>query len=252
MFTNTEKLGAREDMDNANSDPLASDDRDVLATTSRAIASLIPLVGGVVGELITQAIPQQRTDRIVLYIRELEDRLHRIERTQEDIYSDPESIDLIEEGGFQAARATTTERISQIAELVAHGLAADDASGVRRKRLSGLLRELDNEEVLILTAYGSSYGTGDYSMWDNINRPDPAHLASTKDEIDAEALYNTGQAHLLRLGLLQKNYRRPRRGEAPEFDIQKGDFAHSLEISYLGRMLLRAIGQTPPFDEEQE
>jgi hypothetical protein len=68
--------------------------------------------------------------------------------------------------------------------------------------------------------------------------------------IDAGKLYDAGRDHLLRLGLLRKNYPRPRRGEQPEFDAQNGDFKHNVEISYLGRMLLRAIGQAPPFDQD--
>ena len=235
-----------------NYDPLEGDEQDALAASGRAIASLVPLFGGVLGELLTQRIPRQRTDRIVTYLRDLEARLEILEKRPDEAANSEERVDLIEEGAFQAARATSDGRITQIATLVANGLVGEDARFVRRKRLSSLLGELDDDELILLNAYGQSYGTGDYNVWDSVDRPDPSHMQSTTEEIDAEKLYEAGRDHLLRLGLLRKNYSRASRGEQPEFDARKGDFKHNVEISYLGRMLLRAIGQAPPFDKEND
>jgi hypothetical protein len=75
-------------------------------------------------------------------------------------------------------------------------------------------------------------------------------MQSPVSELDAEKLYDAGEQHLLRLGLLRKNYGSVGRGELPEFDARSGDFRHRVEISYLGRMLLRAIGQPSPYDLE--
>jgi hypothetical protein len=230
-------------------DPLKGDERDALAATTRALASVVPMFGGVIGELLTQGIPGQRIERIVAYIRLLEARLQTLEKRPEQVIGDPERVDLVEEGAFQAARATNGARIEQIASLVAHGLAGDEANIVRRKRLASLLAELDDDELVLLNAYGQSYGTGDYGAWDKVDQPEPTHMQSSQSDIDAEKLYDAGRDHLLRLGLLRKNYSNPRRGEDREFDPRKGDFKHSLEVSYLGRMLLRAIGQSPSFDE---
>lgn len=155
-----------------NDDGLDDDRTDKLVAAGRAIASAVPMVGGVIGEIITQAIPAQRLDRIVTYMRSLNARLAALELDPDDILRNPESIDLIEEGGFQAARATTDERIEQIATIVANGLSAEEADDVRRKRLTRLLGQIDNDELLLLNAYGQSYGGG-REAWGSLNIPPP-------------------------------------------------------------------------------
>lgn len=224
---------------------------DNLASGIRATVGLVPLVGGALVELITRQIPNQRTERVVAYLRQLDVRMHALEAdVRTEALRNPEKIDLIEEGAFQSARATSEERINRIATLVTDGLTAEASDIVRKKRLATLLGEMDDDELAILYAHGQSYGTGDYSIWDTINRPEPTHMQSSVADIDAEKLYGAGEQRLLRLGLLRKNYGSVRRGELPEFDADSGDFKHRVEISYLGRMLLRAIGQPSPYDLE--
>lgn len=238
-------------MDNPNFDPLDADYRDQLATIGKAATSLVPLVGGVLGELIGTVVPSQRLDRIASYLRQVEARLATLEVDLKPIFDNPEKVDLIEEGAYQSARATTSERIDRIASLVVDGLTSDESELVRRKRLAGLLREIDDDELTLLNAYGQSYGgVPDSSIWDKVNRPDPAHLQSSRTEIDSEKLFEAGKSRLLRLGLLQKRYQSPKRGEQPIFDTKKGDFKHSMEVSYLGRMLLGTIGLPSPYDAE--
>ena len=232
-------------------DDLGEDEHDALAATGRAISGLVPMFGGVIGELITKIIPDQRTERIVRYVRDLNTRLEAFEADLDAILAEPENIDLIEEGGFQAARATSWERVDRIATMVANGLRSKDADLVRRKRLTRLLGQLDDDELVLLNAYGQSYG-GDLGIWQMVNRPDPADLQSSRSEIDAEKLYEAGREHLLRLGLLCKNYRTPPRGQAPTFDTRKGDYEHSVEISYLGRLLLRHLDMASPIDARDQ
>lgn len=232
-------------------DDLGEDEYDALAATGRAMSGLVPMFGGVIGELITKIIPDQRTERIVRYVRDLNTRLEAFEADLDAILAEPENIDLIEEGGFQAARATSWERVDKIATMVANGLRSEDADLVRRKRLTRLLGQLDDDELVLLNAYGQSYG-GDRGIWQMVNRPDPADLQSSRAEIDAEKLYEAGREHLLRLGLLRKNYRTPPRGQAPTFDTRKGDYEHSVEISYLGRLLLRHLDMASPIDARDQ
>lgn len=231
-------------------DSLEEAQSDALAATGRALAGLVPMFGGVIGELITKVIPNQRTERVVKYVRELNQRLEAVETNIDDLLGDPDNIDLIEEGGFQAARATSDERISHIVTLVANGLSAEDADLVRRKRLARLLGQIDKDELVLLNAYGQSYG-GDGSAWDAVQRPNPAHLQSSIGEIDAEQLYDAGRDNLIRLGLLRKNYRNPPRGQAPSFDTRKGDYDHNVEVSYLGRLLLRHLDMPSPIDARE-
>jgi len=229
------------------SDDLDKDWRDRLASVARAVVSVAPYVGGPLAELVTKTIPRLRQDRIVEYLRLLDKRLARLERERIDrILADPEKVDLIESGGFLAARATSSDRISRIAEVVFRGLESDEVSLVRRKRLLGLFGELDDDEFLLLNAYGQSYGEAGSEAWDAVDRPSPAHLGSSQEELSEAKLYDLGGEHLLRLGLLQRHFGHVKKGEYPPFDPRSGGFQSRIEISYLGRILLKEAGVELP------
>lgn len=225
------------------SDQLDPDWRDRVAQVAKAAGGLLPMVGGPLAEVVTATIPRLRQERIVEYLRQLEARLATLEHERvNNILSDPEAIDLVESGGYLAARAVTSERLSRITELVFRGMEADEAGEIRRKRLLGLFGEIDDDEYLLLHAYGQSYGGDGSAAWDAVDRPEPAHLGSSRAQIDRAKLYEAGRQRLLRLGLLQRNYGHVKRGEYPPFDAQSGGFKSRIEISYLGRMLLRETG----------
>ena len=165
----------------------------------------------------------------------------------ERILADVERIDLIEAGGHLAARATTSERISRITEVVFRGLCAEQTNFIRRKRLLGLLGEIDDDEISLLNAYGQSISSGASEAWDAVNRPPPAHLGSPAEDVDNEKLYELGQENLLRLGLLERKFENVKKGEYPPFDPKSGGFKSRVQISYLGKMLLKEVGIKLPY-----
>lgn len=238
--------------DDAARDDLNDDLRDKLVAIGKGVAGVIPIAGGIVAEVVGMIIPGQRADRIAVYLRALASRVDNLSaEVRNGLASNAEKIDLIEEGGFQSARATSQERIDQIVEAVSRGLSEEDADVVRRKRLLRILGELDDDEVNLLNAYGRSYAGADRQAFEKVNRPDPPYLRSPPSVIDQSQLYEAGKDHLVRLKLLKKNYGNVKKGEVPEFDTGKGDFKHKLEVSRLGRMLLREIGMETPFDAQQ-
>lgn len=226
--------------------------RDHLVALTRGAVSAVPFVGGLLGELITSTIPEQRQDRIVAYLRELGSRLEQMEQAaMQAALRNPEKIDLIESGGHMSVRAMTPNRIAQIAEVVANGLASDEAEIVRRKRLLSLLGEIDDDEVAILSAYGQTYGVGmngSAAAWEGVNRPQPPHMAAGRELIEQNKLYDLGRDRLLRLNLLERRYNF-KKGQMPEFDDKTGMPKGNVQISYLGRMLLRAMGVQLPFED---
>lgn len=231
------------------SDDLENDLRDRLVATVKGAVSMIPFVGGPLGELITHVIPRQRQDRIVEYLRGLSEKLKTLELlVVEKALSDPEQIDLIETGGYLAARATTPARVSAITQVVFNGLKEEQSDALRRKRLLGLLGEIDEDEVSLLNAYGQSYGGDGADAWEKVNRPDPPHLGSPLTDVERNALFDLGRNRLLSLGLLTRNFGTVKKGEYPEFDAKNGGFKSRLEISFLGRMLLREMGFELSFD----
>lgn len=232
------------------SDELDTNAKDRLVAATRGALNAVPFAGGILGELITEVIPGQRHDRIVAYVRLLETRIAAMEAVSASAaLTHPEKIDLIERGGFQAARATSSERIAQIVEVVAHGLEADEAEIIRRKRLMELLGEIDDDEVAVLTAYGQSYAGGDRNAFDAISRPGPPVMSAPREVIEQNKLYNLGIDRLLRMGLLERRFGNLKKGEFPEFDSKTGGFKGAVQISFLGRMLLREMGISLPFED---
>jgi hypothetical protein len=231
------------------SDGLDNQTRDHLLALTRGAANAVPFVGGLLGELVTTVIPEQRQDRIVRYLRALGARMEKLEGdVAKAAIENPEKIDLIESGGYLSVRATSQKRIEQIAEVVANGLTADDAEIVRRKRLLALLGEIDDDEVAILAAYGQSYGGMNPQAWESIDRPSPPHSQAGREVIEANKLYDLGVERLLRLNVLERRMNL-KKGQVPEFDSKSGLPKGSIQISYLGRMLLRSMGIQLPFEE---
>ena len=229
-------------------DELDNNWSDRAALVTKIAASLVPMVGGPLAELVTEVVPRLRQDRIVEYLRQLAARIETLEKEKvERILADVEKIDLLESGGYLAARATRSDRISKIAEIVFRGLDAEQTNLIRRKRLLGLFGAIDDDELLLLNAYGQSYGAPGSNAWDAIDRPLPAHFGSSMEDIDNVKLYELGEQNLLRLGLLQHKFDNVKKGEYPPFDTRSGGFKSRTEISHLGRLLLKEAGIDLPF-----
>lgn len=195
------------------SDELDNTWSDRAALVTKIASSLVPMVGGPLAERITEVIPRLRQERIVEYFRELAARIETLERENvKRILADVEKIDLIESGGYLAARVTASDRISKIAEIVFRGLGAEETTLIRRKRLLGLFGAIDDDELLLLNAYGQSYGRSRSNAWDAIDRP-MAYIGSSTEEIDNEKLYELGEQNLLGLGLLQRQFDHVKEGE---------------------------------------
>ncbi len=234
-------------------DPLEDDYRDQLVAIGKGAVSLVPLVGGPLAEMIGVAIPNQRADRIAAYVRGLEARIGELDqRTQRAIGENAAKLDLVVEGGYQSARALSAERVERITEAVSRGLAEDDADVIRRKRLLVMFGELDDDEVALLNAYGRSYAGADREAFHGISRPDPVHMQTSSKDLERDRLFKAGQEHLLRLELLQRNFGNVKKGQIPEFDAKSGHFKHTVEVSFLGRLLLEDIGLQTPFDQNQK
>ena len=232
------------------SDELDRNWRDQTAFVTKIAVSSVPIFGGPLGELITLTIPRLRQERIVEYVRQLDDRVRDLEdKLVKLILDDVEKIDLIETGAYLAARATTSDRITRIIEVVFRGLCAEQTNTIRRKRLLGLLAEIDDDELLLLNAYGQSQGPMGPTAWDMIEKPPLAVLGASTDQLEDAKLYELGKQNLLRLGLLKQKFAHLKKGEYPPFDTRSGGFKSRPEISYLGRILLKEVGIDLPYKE---
>lgn len=230
------------------SNDLQPNARDTIALVARTGVSLVPFAGPLLAEAIN-LIPGLRDERIVEYIEKLGARVDAMEEAAaKAAMANPHKLDLIERGGLQAARALSSERIDRIVEVVERGLKAVESEIIRRKRLLELLGEIDDDELAMLSAYGKAYVTHDWSVFGELNRPEPLMMGDGDENgkalalLEQNELFELGSRHLIRLGLLARRYTSPKKGQLPEFDYKTGGLKGRVDISFLGRMLLAEIG----------
>ena len=213
---------------------------------TKAMMSLVPL-GSLFSELLTEFIPMQRRTRIEKYLYALELKLEGMSKEAfANKMADPQATDLFEEGGIQSARALSDERQRHIASVVAKGLTGDEIELLQAKRISKILVEIDDFQILILSSKTRENMHND-EFWakhrQNLTVP-VLYMSATKKEIEAAEIHNAARNELKRLGLMVQKFRSVRQGEMPELDEKTGMLKESsVELTALGRMLLVHIGQ---------
>lgn len=220
---------------------------DLAVAAWSATLSVMPGIGPIVAELFRSIIPNQRHDRIADFLRILDEKLGTLEA---DLLAEKmrteEFIDLFEDGAYQAARALTDERKEYIASLLKNSLTNDDLSHIQEKKLLSLLGELNDAELVILKYFGLSMEpvrAHEYheKHQDVIHAP-MVVMGSPDEDVDRHAVHETYRANLRRLGLARTKYKKPKKGQLPEFDEKTGMMkAGSDQITRLGRLLLRYI-----------
>ena len=219
---------------------------DWLALAARGGLGIVPWVGGLLGELVTELIPNQRIDRIVRLLDLFAEKITELDKEMLEIkLHQAKYIDLFEDACFQAIRALTEERLDYIASALKHSLTNDQLEYEYKKKLLWLLGQINDVEVIILVYY-QKVMWGDYKEFFEQHKEvlfvPPATHGSAQDEIDREILHESYKDHLSQLGLLRTIYHFVPKGELPEFDSRTGKFKRgSLEITSLGRSLCAFI-----------
>jgi hypothetical protein len=222
---------------------------DIATIIGKGLLGAIPFVGPLAAEIVGALIPNQRINRIESLLKLLESKIPTEDRTKvEGRIVSPESVDLIEDGFIQASRALSEERKEYIASLLKNSLTDDELKHIEYKRLLSILGELNDLEVLILKSHTTYRGQPEHEeFWqahDSALTPPLAHMGSTQEEIDKHTIYQTHILHLANLGLLKARFKKPKRGELPEFDDKTGMIkAQGYDVTGFGRLLLRSIDQ---------
>lgn len=221
---------------------------DTLVKFGKGAVGIVPFVGPLMSEILFSKVPGLRQERVVKFVQILEERLTSLEDEKRiKLLSSATNIDFIEAATYSASKAVSEVKIEAIANLVSNGLSIDEIEAVRRKRLLLILDQIDDDAFLLLKAYGDSYSAGGGDAWDQVRRPKPKSMDSSQIEIDESNLFDAGRAQLLRFGLLTEKMKL--KDKAPIFDHMKKKFKTTIEISQLGRLLLREVGQPAPFDD---
>lgn len=226
--------------------PLGPGPSDHLSGFLKIGIGCLPGIGGALNELVTQVIPGVRITRIENYLLWLRAKLVDLdERSLAAILKVETAIELFEEGGYQAARAITAERCQQIVALVANGIAADDAARLEAMRLLSFLREIDDDQIIILASKLDRHQQDDafFDKHREILDPPDFHLDASREDRDRHTIYVAARQKLISLGLLRPRFSVPRKGESPEFDKATGMLKSSgTGLTPLGHLLLKRIG----------
>jgi hypothetical protein len=224
---------------------------DLAVSLGKGILGAIPIVGPLMAEIVGHVIPNQRLDRLERFLRILETKVGDVEHSKlKERFAKEEFVDLLEDGMLHASRALSDERKAYIASIIEAGIKEDEFEAIQKKLILNLLSELNDTEVITLQSYGIHPQNREeyFEKHRNVLTPPMATLGSTPEVIDDKAIYDAQKNHLERLGLLRLRFKKPRKGELPEFDDKTGMVkAQGYAITSLGRLLLRNIGlQTWP------
>ncbi len=205
--------------------------KDVVASVLKGYLGGLPVLGPIVAEMIDDLIPNQRIDRIASLLKALESKIDPEKKSEiEARMLEEKSVDLMEDGFLQSARALSKERIEHIASLLKNSLTDEDLEQSAYKRLLFLLGEINDVEVIILMAY-SMHGVEKQNFWEkhrDILIGEPLRFPTSQEKVDQDAIHKTYRANLIRLDLLESKIQGP---------------SQSCEITSLGRLLLRSIDQ---------
>jgi hypothetical protein len=114
----------------------------------------IPYLGAMIAEVVSAIIPNQKLERLTIFVKVLDDKVKYIEKSvlKEKLCSQ-EGTDLLEDGLIQASRALSDERKQYIASLVKNSLINDELAHLEKKYLLTILNQLNDVEIIYLKYY---------------------------------------------------------------------------------------------------
>ena len=228
---------------------LAENETDALVAYTKGGLGAIPYFGTLFGEVASQIIPNQRIDRISKFVIILESKLKKLQFTVEELkqkIQKEEYVNLFEEGVWQAARSSSQERKEYISSLLTNSLTDEAINEIQQGVLLSLLGDLNDNEVIILFGSSMRVRLGRESEFqkkhENVLMKPLVHMSSPQEELDIAAVYETYRGKLVNLNLLKRDFKKPKKGEVPEFDEKTGMIkATGYSLTPLGRLLLKYI-----------
>lgn len=193
---------------------------------AKGLVGGIPFVGTFASELLGTVLPNLRLERLETLLNELSRQVGtQGEQLLQSRLTDPEFVDLVEEGMRQAVRATGTERITQIAAVIKNSLNDEEFRYLQDKRILELLSQINDAEVIKLQSYTSKMMRDDefHERHASVLNSPSCGFGSPQTEIDQQTLHRQFLSHLTQLNLLKRS--------------KDGYY----EIEELGRLLLRRI-----------
>jgi hypothetical protein len=132
--------------------PMLDDNKsDHLARIGGLLLGNVPVVGSILTEVFKTVIPNQKEERVRIFVEVLAEKLKYID---DDVLNlkmrSEEFTDLLEDAIPQAARAMNKDRQSYIASALKNSLTDEQLEHIEKKKLLQLLNEVNDAEVLFL------------------------------------------------------------------------------------------------------
>lgn len=240
MF-NDRAFNLKEDIDSLNETA-----KDKLFNYCKAAIGEIPIVGGVLGEVLYSSIPNQRQERVVAFIKLIADRLDNIEAVvlKESIYS----TDVLQDAVTHSAKAMSESRNQYLANIVVTHLVCDEELYNVKKNILFTLSELTDLEIKYLYARSSQYLLRNQNPFKHQRLTIGKYRDLTereKSEYDLKDIAQNIATHkLLRLNLLESkdNIEELLSMSERERAVNNTDLKRQITITKYGERLLKMIG----------
>jgi hypothetical protein len=219
----------------------------------KTLISSAPLVGPYIAEAMGVVIPNQKLERLIIFARVLDDKLKYLKEDTVKLKMETEEFrDLLEDAFIQAGRAMTDARREYIAALLKNSIRNETLDHIGEKKLLALLNELNDAEILTLKFYSliADERRKFAEVHSDLFAPIDLSHGAPEENIDKGALRSSYRNKLIEIKLLEPVYKRSEKGKVPEFDEKTGQMkATSLKVTWLGKLLLRYIDQSPSTDD---
>lgn len=228
-------------------DDLDENSTDLKVKIGKSMVGAIPFAGTFTSELVGHVIPNQRLDRLVDYVRILDEKLSNVSSLDMNKLKENEQfVDLVEESFIQASRAITESRREKIASIIANGVTDEEINSTQSKYLYKVLQELNEEEIIWLRRFAHKYLGGDENFkktFENVLKITRYTRDMTQEDRIRIAVQNSYFEHLERLNLVISHYKINEETGAPEFETHTGrPKVMRRELTPLGKLLLEQTG----------
>lgn len=220
---------------------LNSNSTDRLVSVAKGVVGACPFIGPLVSEAIGTLIPKQRLDRVIDFLRTLEEVVQSLDKRFmyfETNLKSSEGLCILEDGLIQAAHSTSAERKNRLAHLVAHSLSDKEIKFEESRKLLNLFRDLTDPEIIWLIFYSMNpdFDAGPHQDFaekhPEVIKPISREVGVPQEQIDRAALQDSYKNTLLRYGLIKLKGKTHR-------------------ITTLGRLLVRYIGDYETVSNEK-
>jgi hypothetical protein len=238
--TNKEEVITIKDLENLNLN-------DKAAYLIKSIGGALPYFGSWIAETLVTIIPNQRQDRIIIFLKELDKRLNDLpDELINELNGNPKFIALLEESVEQSARINTQERIEYLASIVIYGISDEKIELEESEYILSLFKLLTDVQVIWLKYYSlylPAFQKPYYKTHENILKRKMAFLGASSDDLKQEALQQSNSDHLVRLGLVEEEFDYDSSTKQLVIDSsKKKPKVRNKTITTLGKTVLSHIG----------